>query len=441
MLGDRVAIMARGRLRCVGSALWLKARFGLGYRLVVTTTRAIGQAVEEFAGNFSAAKKQQQLRGAPVASAVVSAVNATAVPSSVLANIDAMAGADQSGYGIPSEEHKDAGEFSESDEMDEFGIFSPPRDEQLLAHSNSLFAGTPKHKKHNTKGQDSKEASSFFTSSSGEETAPVAAYAAGLSPAARAAAVVKRSSAHAGGVAVAVAGAGAGAAERAVRQTVQSAIPTARFAGAVAREVSFRLPRASAPQFPGLLEELDAMPDHVSAYSLAVTSLEEVFVQVAEEDEKDRAQNNGEHTGRGRTESGTAAIVSSHGNLGGTSSAGSKSNTAAVELVNYAPNNSVAETHGQAGSNKEEKHEEGGENDDEGGGEEDDDQFAETNDEERSQKELGFFEEIAIQFFKRWTVFKRDRKGAFFQLGVPILLIAGILSILTIRVTVSSTPL
>jgi ATP-binding cassette, subfamily A (ABC1), member 3 len=30
VLGDRIAIMSAGKLRCVGSPLWLKSRFGLG---------------------------------------------------------------------------------------------------------------------------------------------------------------------------------------------------------------------------------------------------------------------------------------------------------------------------------------------------------------------------------------------------------------------------
>ena len=36
LLSDRIAIMAEGGLRCVGSALFLKAQFGVGYRLTLT---------------------------------------------------------------------------------------------------------------------------------------------------------------------------------------------------------------------------------------------------------------------------------------------------------------------------------------------------------------------------------------------------------------------
>lgn len=33
VLGDRIAIMARGNLRCIGSSLRLKQKFGTGYQL------------------------------------------------------------------------------------------------------------------------------------------------------------------------------------------------------------------------------------------------------------------------------------------------------------------------------------------------------------------------------------------------------------------------
>lgn len=33
VLGDRIGIMARGQLMCLGSSLFLKNRFGLGYKI------------------------------------------------------------------------------------------------------------------------------------------------------------------------------------------------------------------------------------------------------------------------------------------------------------------------------------------------------------------------------------------------------------------------
>ena len=38
ILGDRIAIMALGRLRCIGSALRLKQRFGAGYDMLFPGT-------------------------------------------------------------------------------------------------------------------------------------------------------------------------------------------------------------------------------------------------------------------------------------------------------------------------------------------------------------------------------------------------------------------
>lgn len=40
MLGDRIAIMARGQVRCIGSSLRLKQRFGAGYQLAISNATA-----------------------------------------------------------------------------------------------------------------------------------------------------------------------------------------------------------------------------------------------------------------------------------------------------------------------------------------------------------------------------------------------------------------
>ena len=37
LLGDRIAIMSRGRLQVLGSSLFLKSRFGIGYHLTMST--------------------------------------------------------------------------------------------------------------------------------------------------------------------------------------------------------------------------------------------------------------------------------------------------------------------------------------------------------------------------------------------------------------------
>lgn len=48
MLGDRIAIMARGSVRCIGSSLRLKQRFGAGYQLSLShaTTKGTTDKVE-----------------------------------------------------------------------------------------------------------------------------------------------------------------------------------------------------------------------------------------------------------------------------------------------------------------------------------------------------------------------------------------------------------
>ena len=38
ILGDRIAVMSKGKLQAVGTSLRLKSKFGSGYRLTVTTT-------------------------------------------------------------------------------------------------------------------------------------------------------------------------------------------------------------------------------------------------------------------------------------------------------------------------------------------------------------------------------------------------------------------
>ncbi len=35
ILGDRIAIMAAGKVKCCGSSLFLKNRFGVGFNLVI----------------------------------------------------------------------------------------------------------------------------------------------------------------------------------------------------------------------------------------------------------------------------------------------------------------------------------------------------------------------------------------------------------------------
>lgn len=49
VLGDRIGIMASGQLMCIGSSLFLKNRFGLGYKLTLVKKHAfLSPKVEPF---------------------------------------------------------------------------------------------------------------------------------------------------------------------------------------------------------------------------------------------------------------------------------------------------------------------------------------------------------------------------------------------------------
>jgi ABC-type multidrug transport system ATPase subunit len=41
LLGDRIAIMSEGQLRCLGTPMFLKTRFGVGYHLTMVKTQAV----------------------------------------------------------------------------------------------------------------------------------------------------------------------------------------------------------------------------------------------------------------------------------------------------------------------------------------------------------------------------------------------------------------
>jgi ABC-type multidrug transport system ATPase subunit len=47
LLGDRIAIMNKGKLRVLGSSLFLKSRFGIGYTLTISTTKAASSSSSE----------------------------------------------------------------------------------------------------------------------------------------------------------------------------------------------------------------------------------------------------------------------------------------------------------------------------------------------------------------------------------------------------------
>ena len=47
ILGDRIAIISQGQLRCCGSSLFLKSRFGSGYYMTVVKAETDAAAAED----------------------------------------------------------------------------------------------------------------------------------------------------------------------------------------------------------------------------------------------------------------------------------------------------------------------------------------------------------------------------------------------------------
>ncbi|KAL1523856.1 hypothetical protein AB1Y20_018777 [Prymnesium parvum] len=69
-----------------------------------------------------------------------------------------------------------------------------------------------------------------------------------------------------------------------VTETIHKFVPQARVLSAAGSELSFRLPFAAASSFPPMLRHLDAHSDtlHLGAYGVSISSMEEVFLQLAE---------------------------------------------------------------------------------------------------------------------------------------------------------------
>lgn len=57
LLGDRIAIIAQGQLKCCGSSLFLKQKLGSGYYLTIVTKNA-----EETPSESSALNRENQVR-------------------------------------------------------------------------------------------------------------------------------------------------------------------------------------------------------------------------------------------------------------------------------------------------------------------------------------------------------------------------------------------
>ena len=63
ILGDRIGIMAEGKVKCCGSSLFLKNRYGVGYNLVIAMkTRDPAPSVDDFIfSRIEGVKKLQEV--------------------------------------------------------------------------------------------------------------------------------------------------------------------------------------------------------------------------------------------------------------------------------------------------------------------------------------------------------------------------------------------
>jgi ATP-binding cassette, subfamily A (ABC1), member 3 len=63
ILGDRIAIMAEGKVQCTGSSLFLKNRYGVGYNLVVAKKERLpAPHIDEFINaRINGVKKMQEV--------------------------------------------------------------------------------------------------------------------------------------------------------------------------------------------------------------------------------------------------------------------------------------------------------------------------------------------------------------------------------------------
>lgn len=64
VLGDRIAIMAKGRLRCIGTALHLKQRFGAGYTLTLSRPLPPAQAKQPAKEGLEIAEESEDVEAA-----------------------------------------------------------------------------------------------------------------------------------------------------------------------------------------------------------------------------------------------------------------------------------------------------------------------------------------------------------------------------------------
>jgi ABC-type multidrug transport system ATPase subunit len=204
-----------------------------------------------------------------------------------------------------------------------------------------------------------------------------------------------------------------------VREGIMRLVPAAEFISEVARDLSFRLPRSSAPDFPALLDALEANA-RVEAFGLSVTTLEEVFIRIAEEDARGGATGGNEEVGSvvGELEARPAKGLDTARGAGG-----GGEDTQMYSQVGHEMKSMEATVVGSAVSSMPSA------------------VVEPPTDEELDSgvgaRQLSIGEEVVVHIWKRLVIFRRDSKGAFFQMVLPIVLVAAILAILTIEVAVS----
>jgi hypothetical protein len=210
-----------------------------------------------------------------------------------------------------------------------------------------------------------------------------------------------------------------------IQEAIIRMVPTAEFVSEVARDLSFRLPRSAAPEFSALLDSLQA-DARVEAFGLSVTTLEEVFIRIAEEDSRESEESAVTdpsvtlplHGGGSTTslvkdlikDSGgeDADLIKARGGGAATCEETNEYHQSFHQPVVPSPTQTRVQPLDVTDS----------------------DILAPP------PRQLSTSEEVVVHIRKRLVIFQRD-KGAFFQMVIPVILIAIILGILTVEVAVS----
>jgi len=389
VLGDRVAIMSNGRLRCVGSPLWLKARFGIGYNLSITL-------VNDNSATTAAA------------SDAVSFTGGAAAESSCTMNID----------DVDDDESLERNQTSvhASDDDDPFAAglerSISGTGAGSLAHTDDPFASGLERSISGTGAgslaRTDDESALIFLGLVGKQRGGVVNNTA-ASTAKPPLLQQEREETKEGGD------------DRPadVADLVLRHVPSAEVVSRIAREVTFRLPRVAASSFVALFDALESTGREslgVGAFGMGLTTLEEVFIRIAEEDEAEEDSDQSRKAVQ-------STRVSVHANSSGDCGNGRGNGGDGCDVFETIPE--IKSTYLEPGSPCPAILES--------------DKVTSIpplapGPQQPQLQRPGPIEEVRILFGKRATVFRRDLKGGFFQLGVPLMVVASIMSILTVKV-------